>query len=101
MLGPWWAENFKEAYSSSLYALARAFKGSSSRAMAQRAGIPLGFPGSKEELTGKPPGDRGQLGRRRRRLPRIGVHRTKDPTIKPVRGLEARTARVLAVSVSG
>ncbi len=103
-LAPWWAENSKEAYSSGLDALARAFKAFFSSRSGERKGKYVGFPKFKKKSSRQAfkvtTGRFGVVDSRHVRLPRIGVLRTKEPTMKLAAHLADGTARVLSATVS-
>ncbi|MGH9042231.1 MAG: IS607 family element RNA-guided endonuclease TnpB [Acidimicrobiia bacterium] len=104
-LAPWWAENSKEAYSSGLDALARAFKNYFGSCGGGRRGRRVGWPKPKRRHGGRrsfrvTTGSFGVVDGRHVRLPRIGVIRTNEATTSLVDRLEAGTARVLAATVS-
>lgn len=103
-VAPWWAQNSKEAYNSGLDALARGLDGWSKSRRGQRKGPKVGFPRShgrgRRRSFRVTTGSFGVLDPRHVRLPRIGVIRTKEPTIKLGRRLASGTARVLSATVS-
>lgn len=104
-VAPWWPENSKEAYSSGLDSLARAFKGYfDSRGGARRGGR-VGWPKPKRRHGRRrsfryTTGAFGVVDARHVRLPRIGVVRTKEATSSLLDRLGAGTARVLSATVS-
>ena len=104
-VAPWWAENSKEAYNSGLDALARALKGFFSSRSGRRSGKPVGFPKVKNKRCRRSfrvtTGSFGVIDHRHVRLPRIGILRTKEPTTKLAKKLNAGSARVLSASASG
>ena len=104
-VAPWWAENSKEAYNSGLDALARALSAWSKSRRGERKGPKMGFPQSPKKRGGRcsfrvTTGSFGVTDDRHIRLPRIGVIRTKELTVKLARQLEAGTARMLSAAVS-
>ena len=102
-VAPWWAECSKEAYSSGLDALARALKGFLGSRSGERMGKPVGFPRFKKKNARRSyrvtTASFGIVDRHHVRLPRIGVLRTKEPTVKLARKLSDSTARVLSATV--
>ncbi len=105
-VAPWWRENSKEAYSSGLDALARAFKNYFDSRGGGRRGRRVGWPGAEASawrstvVSGDGTGSFGVVDARHVRLPRIGVIRTKEATTSLIGRLEAGTARVLSATVS-
>ncbi len=104
-VAPWWQENSKEAYSSGLDALARAFKNYFDSSGGGRQGRRVGWPKPKRRHLGRrsfrvTTGSFGVIDTRHVRLPRIGVIRTKEATSSLVDRLEAGTGRVLSANVS-
>lgn len=103
-VAPWWAENSKECYSSGLDSLARGLDAWSKFRRGARKGSKVGFPRFKAKHARRSfkvtTGSFGAVDDRHVRLPRIGVIRTKEPTGKLVRLLDAGTGRVLSATVS-
>ncbi len=104
-VAPWWAENSKEACNSGLDALARALSAWPESRQGKRKGPKMGFPQVPRKRGGRcsfrvTTGSFGVTDDRHVRLPRIGIIRTKELTVKLARQLEARTARVLSATVS-
>ncbi|WP_262322286.1 RNA-guided endonuclease TnpB family protein [Acidiferrimicrobium sp. IK] len=103
-VAPWWAENSKEAYNSGLDALARGLDAWSKSRRGARQGRKVGFPRFKAKHTRRSfkvtTGAFGVTDARHIRLPRIGVIRTKEPTTKLARLLDAGAGRVLSATVS-
>ena len=104
-VAPWWQENSKEAYSSGLDALARAFRGYFDSRSGARRGTRVGWPKPKCRHGGRrsfryTTGAFGLVDVRHVRLPRIGVIRTKEVTTKLLDRLGVGTARVLSATVS-
>lgn len=103
-VAPWWAENSKEAYSSGLDALARALRAFSDSKSKKRAGNPIGFPKFKKRGSRRScrftTGALGVIDHRHVRLPRIGVIRTKESTVKLGTLLNEGRARILSATVS-
>lgn len=103
-VAPWWAENSKECYNSGLDALARGLDAWSKSRKGVRKGPKVGFPQPKGKRARRSfrvtTGAFGVTDERHIRLPRIGVIRTKEPTVKLLRQLEAGTARILSATVS-
>ena len=102
---PWWRENSKEAYSSGLDALARAWKNHFDSRGGGRRGPPVGWPRYKRRHGLRrsfrvTTGSFGVVDARHVRLPRIGMIRTKEATASLLGHLEAGTARVLSATVS-
>src|SRR5215218_7246528 len=54
-VAPWWEENSKEAYSSGLHSLARAFKNYWDSSNGRRKGARVGFPASRNEVAHQTP----------------------------------------------
>jgi putative transposase len=102
-VAPWWAECSKEAYSSGLDALARALTGFFRSRSADLMGKPVGFPMFKKKSSRRSyrvtTGGFGIKDRHHVRLPRIGVLRTNEPTVKLARKLSDGTARILSATV--
>jgi putative transposase len=105
-VAPWWAENSKEAYNSSLDALARALKNWSDSRNGHRKGRPVGFPRRKRKRRARVACrfTTGQIkvlpDRKHVQLPRIGVIRTHESTRKLARRLEQGSARILAATIA-
>ena len=103
-VAPWWAENSKECYSSGLDALARGLDAWSKSRNGKRNGPKMGFPQPKGKRSRRSfrvtTGAFGVTVERHIRLPRIGVIRTKEPTVKLLGRLQAGTARILSATVS-
>ncbi len=104
-VAPWWAENSKESYNSGLDALARALDAWSKSHRGARKGRSVGFPRFKTRDGARrsfrvTTGAFGVTDSRHVRLPRIGFIRTKEPTTKLARLLDAGSARVLSAAVS-
>jgi putative transposase len=103
-VAPWWAENSKECYSCGLDGLARGLDAWSKSRRGERQGPPAGFPQPKGKRSRRSfrvtTGAFGVTDERHIRLPRIGVIRTKEPTVKLLGRLQAGTARILSATVS-
>jgi putative transposase len=103
-VAPWWAENSKECYNSGLDSLARGLDAWLKSRSGERKGPTVGFPKPKRKRSRcsfrVTTGSFGVTGERHIRLPRIGVIRTKEPTVKLLRQLKAGTARILSATVS-
>jgi putative transposase len=103
-VAPWWAENSKECYSSGLDGLARGLDAWSKSRRGERKGPPAGFPRPKGKGSRRSfrvtTGAFGVTDERHIRLPRIGVIRTKEPTLKLLGRLQAGTARILSATAS-
>ena len=104
-VAPWWAENSKEAYSSGLDGLARAFRGYFDSRSGARRGSRVGWPSPKRRHARRrsfryTTGAFGVLDARHVRLPRIGVVRTKEPTTSLLDRVGGGMARVLSATVS-
>jgi putative transposase len=104
-VAPWWRENSKEAYSSGLDALARAWRNYFDSVGGIRQGGRVGWPRPKRRRGGRrsfrvTTGSFGVVDARHVRLPRIGVIRTKEATTSLHDRLEAGTSRVLSATVS-
>jgi putative transposase len=103
-VAPWWAENSKECYSCGLDGLARGLDAWSKSRRGERKGPPAGFPQPKGKRSRRSfrvtTGAFGVTDERDVRLPRIGVIRTKEPTVKLLGRLQAGTARILSATVS-
>lgn len=104
-VAPWWPECSKETYSSGLDALARGFKAYWDSRVGQCAGRQAGWPSRKRRHRSRrsfriTTGSFGMADGRHVRLPRIGLVRTKEPTVKLTRKLACGTARVLSVTVT-
>jgi putative transposase len=99
----WWGENSKCAYQESFRDLDRALRDFTKSKKGERKGRRLGFPRFKRKgkcrdsfrLTGTIRCDRNTA-----TLPRLGTIRTREPTRKLSRRLEAGTARILSATVS-
>ncbi len=85
-VAPWWAENSKECYSSGLDGLARGLDAWLKSRTGERKGPKTGFPRPKGKRSRRSfrvtTGAFGVTDERHVRLPRIGVIRTKEPTVK-------------------
>lgn len=103
-VAPWWAENSKECYSSGLDSLARGLDAWLKSRRGERNGPAVGFPKPKRKRSRcsfrVTTGSFGVTDERHIRLPRIGVVRVKEPTVKLLRQLDAGTARILSATVS-
>jgi putative transposase len=103
-VAPWWAENSKECCSSGPDGLARGLGAWLKSRNGERKGPKMGFPRPRAKRSRRSfrvsTGAFGVTGERHIRLPRIGVIRTKEPTVKLLRRLEAGTARILPATVS-
>jgi putative transposase len=103
-VAPWWAENSKECYSCGLDGLARGLDAWLKSRNGERKGPKMGFPQPKGKRARRSfkvtTGAFGVTDERHIRLPRIGVIRTKEPTVTLFRRLEAGTARILSATVS-
>jgi putative transposase len=104
-VAPWWAENSKEAYSSGLDALSRAFKAFFDSRSGTRRGRRVGWPRLKRRGRARrsfrvTTGGFGVVDSRHVRLPRIGVIRTKESTTSLLARIETPDARILSVTVS-
>ena len=103
-VAPWWAVNSKEAYSTGLDRLARALRGFFDSRSGARKGPRVGWPRYKKRDGRRSfrvtTGTFGVVDDRHVRLPRIGVVRTKEPTIKLRQRIEAGAARILSATVS-
>jgi putative transposase len=105
-VAPWWEENSKEAYSSGLDSLARAFKSYWDSSNGRRKGARIGFPRFKKR--GRAPDTcrfttgaiRVEPDRHHVMLPRIGKVRTHESTRKLARRVEQRTARIRSATIS-
>ena len=93
-VAPWWAENSKECYSSGLDGLARGLDAWSKSRRGERKGPPVGFPRPKGKRSRRSfrvtTGAFGVTDERHIRLPRIGVIRTKEPTVQAARPAAGR-----------
>lgn len=105
-VAPWWEENSKEAYSSGLDSLARAFKSYWDSSNGRRKGARVGFPRFKKRgrtsdtcrfTTGA---IRVEPDRHHVTLPRLGKVRTHESTRKLARRVEQRTARIRSATIS-
>ena len=104
-VAPWWAKNSKEAYSSGLDGLAGALGGLSDSKSAKRKGRRIGFPRFRKRRHCRATwrfttGAIAVVDDRHIRLPRIGVVRTAESTIKLATKLDAPSARVLSATIS-
>ena len=103
-VAPWWAENSKECYSSGLDGLARGLDAWLKSRNGERKGPKVGFPQPKGKRCRRSfrvtTGAFGVTDERHIRLPRIGVIRTKEPTVKLLQQLQTGTARILSATVS-
>jgi putative transposase len=103
-VAPWWAENSKECYSSGLDGLARGLDAWLKSRNGERNGPAMGFPQPRSRRARRSfrvtTGAFGVTDERHIRLPRIGVIRTKEPTVKLLRRLQAGAARILSATVS-
>jgi putative transposase len=105
-VAPWWEENSKEAYSSGLDSLARAFKSYWDSSNGRRKGARVGFPRFKKP--GRAPDTcrftagaiRVEPDRHHVTLPRLGKVRTHESTRKLARRVEQRTARICSATIS-
>lgn len=105
-VAPWWEENSKEAYSSGLDSLARAFKNYWDSSNGRRKGPRVGFPRFKKR--GRTPDTcrfttgaiRVEPDRHHVTLPRLGKVRTHESTRKLARRVEQRTARIRSATIS-
>jgi len=105
-VAPWWSENSKEAYSSGLDNLARAFKNYWDSSSGRRKGARVGFPRFKKR--GRAPDTCGfttgairvEPDRRHVTLPRLGRVRTHESTRKLARRVEQHTARIRSAIIS-
>lgn len=105
-VAPWWEENSKEAYSSGLDSLARAFKSYWDSSNGRRKGARVGFPRFKKR--GRAPDTcrfttgaiRVEPDRHHVTLPRLGRVRTHESTRKLARRVEQRTARIRSATIS-
>jgi putative transposase len=101
---PWWSECSKEAFNTGLDQLARALKNWSSSRAGVRAGRPIGFPRFKSRRNAVPSvrfttgAIRLEADRRHVRLPRLGVIKTHESTLKLERKLTSGNARILAAT---
>jgi len=104
-IAPWWVENSKEAASSGLEDHASGFKAFWYSKHGRRAGPRVGFPrfkgrGRARESFRYTTGRFGVSDSARVQLPRIGLVRTHEPTIKLARKLDAGEARVQSLTVA-
>jgi IS605 OrfB family transposase len=105
-VAPWWPENSKEAYSSGLDALARAFKNWADSRHGRRSGRRVGFPKFKGKHRTRPAcrfttgAIRVEPDRHHITLPRIGRIKTHESTRKLARRLEAGTTRIISATIS-
>jgi putative transposase len=105
-VAPWWEENSKEAYSSGLDSLARAFKNYWDSSKGRRKGPRVGFPRFKKR--GRAPDTcrfttgaiRVEPDRHHVTLPRLGKVRTHESTRKLARRVEQHTARIRSATIS-
>jgi putative transposase len=105
-VAPWWEENSKEAYSSGLDSLARAFKCYWDSSNGRRKGARVAFPRFKKR--GRAPDTcrfttgaiRVEPDRHHVTLPRLGKVRTHESTRKLARRVEQRTARIRSATIS-
>ena len=105
-VAPWWEENSKEAYSSGLDSLARAFKNYWDSSNGQRKGARVGFPRFKKR--GRAPDTcrfttgaiRVEPDRHHVTLPRLGKVRTHESTRKLTRRVEQHSARIRSATIS-
>jgi putative transposase len=105
-VAPWWEENSKEAYSSGLDSLARAFKNYWDSSNGRRKGARVGFPRFKKR--GRAPDTcrfttgaiRVEPDRHHVTLPRLGKVRTHESTRKLTRRVEQHTARIRSATIS-
>lgn len=105
-VAPWWPENSKEAYSSGLDNLARAFKNYWDSSNGRRKGARVGFPHFKKR--GRAPDTcrfttgaiRVERDRHHVTLSRLGKIRTHESTRKLARRVEQRTARIRSATIS-
>ncbi|MDA8037556.1 MAG: IS607 family element RNA-guided endonuclease TnpB [Actinomycetota bacterium] len=101
---PWWAENSKEAYNSGLDSLARALDAFSTSRKGARKGRRVGFPRFKGKNAHKSyrisTGAFGVVDKHHVKIPRIGVVRTKEPTIALTNKIAAGTAHILSATIS-
>jgi putative transposase len=103
-VAPWWAANSKEAYSSGLDGLARALRGYLDSSSRKRKGRRLGWPRRKKRRSRAScrftTGGFGVTDAHHIRLPRIGVMKTHEPTVKLGMKLADATARILSATLS-
>jgi IS605 OrfB family transposase len=105
-VAPWWRENSKEAYSSGLDALARAWANWLASKQGRRQGPRVGFPRFKRKHRSQPAcrfttgAIRLEPDRHHVVLPRLGRIRSHESTHKLARRLEAGTARIVSATVS-
>jgi putative transposase len=103
-VAPWWAANSKEAYNSGLDGFARALKGFFDSRRGARRGSRVGWPRRKKHGGRRSfrvtTGSFGVIDDRHIRLPRIGVIRTKEPTVKLLAQMGAGRVRILSATVS-
>jgi putative transposase len=105
-VAPWWEENSKEAYSSGLDSLARAFKNYWDSSNGRRKGARVGFPRFKKR--GRAPDTcrfttgaiRVEPDRHHVTLPRLGKVRTHESTRKLTRRVEQHSARIRSATIS-
>jgi|SRR5579875_2441247 len=103
-VAPWWRQNSKEAYNSGLDALARGLDAWSKSRRGARKGRSVGFPRFKAKHARRSfkvtTGSFGVVDDRHVKIPRIGVVRTKESTVKLAHLLRAGTGQVLSATVS-
>ncbi|RSS97651.1 transposase [Streptomyces sp. WAC05292] len=101
----WWEENSKEAYSTGLANAAAAFDNYAKSKQGKRRGRRMGSPRFKSKrkarlacrfTTGT---IRVDTGGRHVTLPRLGMIRTHEPTVKLLGRVQAGTARILSATV--
>jgi putative transposase len=105
-VAPWWEENSKEAYSSGLDSLARAFKNYWDSSNGRRKGARVGFPRFKKR--GRAPDTcrfttgaiRVEPDRHHVTLPRLGKVRTHVSTRQLARRVEQHSARIRSATIS-
>jgi putative transposase len=103
---PWWPEHSKEAYSSGLNNLSRAFKNYWDSSGGRRRGSRVGFPQFKKRARTRDScrfttgAIRVETDRQHVTLPRLGRIRTHESTRKLARRVEQGTARILSATVS-
>jgi putative transposase len=103
-VAPWWPVNSKEAYNTGLDRLCRALRGFFDSRSGARRGPRAGWPkfnkrGGRRSFT-VTTGSFGVIDSRHIRLPRIGLVRTKEPTVKLSAKLDTGRARILSATVS-
>ncbi|MFE5284139.1 IS607 family element RNA-guided endonuclease TnpB [Nocardia sp. NPDC056611] len=103
-VAPWWAENSKEAYSSGIARVAKAFSNYGASKRGTRTGARMGVPARKKHSHQSFTVTTGSYGlgdgSRQVKIPRIGIVRTGESTRKLARRLRNGTARLANMTLS-